>query len=334
MPEGEPAHITERQDQPEHMRRLLAYSHYYERAHWWRRGRALGTFVLAAAGPILAVFVPSTTDGVAAISSGWLVLGRTLLTWLEQRSTLEAVRVQELYDTKLFRLPWNAALAGRQPAPEDVAAAARHIKDDTRYRGWYSVDLGTTPWPADVLLCQRQSMVWGRRDHRDYGAAVLLVGVLWFLAGVGVTLARDLTFADYVIKIFLPSAPAFLDSVELARLHWHHAAARQQVEHRIDDLWQAAAAGLSAVTVTDCREIQDAAFLLRRDGPRVPTLFYRLRSPTSDAATRAGAAALVGDTHDGSGVGEGSGDGAGAPTTLGEDSPAERRDERGTHGEQ
>jgi hypothetical protein len=70
---------------------------------------------------------------------------------------LEAARVQKLYDTRLFHVPWNAALAGRPPVPDDVAAAARHIRDDTQYRRWYSIDLGDTPWPADVLLCQRQS---------------------------------------------------------------------------------------------------------------------------------------------------------------------------------
>jgi hypothetical protein len=295
VPAGQSARITQRQDQPEHLQRLLAYSRYYQVAHRWRRARAFGTFVLAAAGPILALFIPATSELVAAISAGWLVLGRTVLGWLEQRSTLEAARVQELYDTNLFHLPWNAALVGRRPAPDDVAAAARHITDDTRYRNWYSIDLGDTPWPADVLLCQRQSAVWSRRDHRAYGTTVLLAGVAWFLVGLVVALARDLSLADYLIKIFLPSAPAFLDSLDLARLHWHHAAARQQVEHKIDDLWQAHTSRPGSLTVTDCREIQDSAYLLRRDGPRVPGIFYKLRRETSEASTKAGTVALRAD---------------------------------------
>jgi hypothetical protein len=195
----------------------------------------------------------------------------------------------------LFHLPWNAALVGRRPAPDDVAAAARHITDDAPYRNWYSIDLGDTPWPADVLLCQRQSAVWRRRDHRAYGTTVLLAGVAWFLVGLVVALARDLSLADYLIKIFLPSAPAFLDSLDLARLHWHHATARQQIEHKIDDLWQAHTSQPGSLTVTDCREIQDSAYLLRRDGPRVPGTFYKLRRATSEASTKAGTAALRAD---------------------------------------
>lgn len=293
VPEGASGRITQRQDEPQHLHRLLAYSRDYQIAHRWRRARALGTFALAAVGPFISLFFPATTDLVAAISAGWLVLGRTLLTGMEQRATQHAARVQELYDTSLFHLPWNYALAGRKPAPEDVADSARHITDDSKHRNWYSVDLGTTSWPADVLLCQRQSMVWSRQEHRAYGATILTTGVIWFIIGIVIALVRDLSLADYLIKIFLPSAPAFLDTIELARQHRQHASNRQQVEHQIDDLWQTFTAQPETLTVSKCREVQDAAFLLRRDGPRVPNLFYKIRRAKSEANTRAGTAALL-----------------------------------------
>ena len=50
--------------------------------------------------------------------------------------------------------------------------------------------------------------------------------------------------------------------------------------------------------VEACRRIQDAAFLLRRSGPRVPTLFYRLRQGGSAADTAAGVTELRRDTSD------------------------------------
>jgi hypothetical protein len=58
---------------------------------------------------------------------------------------------------------------------------------------------------------------------------VLIAGVMWFLVGLTVAIARDLSLAVYLIKIFLPSAPAFLDALDVARQHWHHAAAREQL---------------------------------------------------------------------------------------------------------
>lgn len=190
------------------------------------------------------------------------------------RSTLDAVRVQELYDTCLFHLPWNAALAGRRPSPDDIAAAARHITDDTKYRNWYSIDPGNTPWPADVLLYQRQSMVWSRQDHRAYATTILIAGTTWFLIGVIIALVRELSLALYLIKT---GAPAFLDTVELARQHHQFATSRRQVEDKINDLWEAHHARPESLNVAACREIQDSTYLLRRDGPRVPSRFYKLR---------------------------------------------------------
>ncbi|GIH06652.1 hypothetical protein Rhe02_47190 [Rhizocola hellebori] len=295
VPEGASARITERQDQPEHLQRLKAYSRYYQLAHRWRRARAIGTFGLAAIGPLLSLLVPSTSELVAAVSAGWLVVGRTWLSWMEQRRTLEAVRAQELFDTKLFLLPWNGSLAGRPPAPDDLAAAARAIKNDGPYKNWYSIDLSGTPWPADVLLCQRQSMVWSRSDHKAYGTTILVAGVGWFLIGLVVALVADLSLAEYLVKIFLPSAPAFLDSLDLSRLHWQHATSREQVQHKIHDLWRDYKAGTTVLSAADCRQIQDSAYLLRRDGPRVPQLFYRLRRSRVDESTRAGTMALRAD---------------------------------------
>jgi hypothetical protein len=292
VPIGCSSGIKERQDQPPHLQRLLAYSHLYNTAQWWRRIRTLGTFALAAVVPVIALLVPSTSAILAAISAGWLVLGRTILTWLEQRCTLDAVRVQELYDTKLFLLPWNTALAGRPPVPDDVVDAARHIKEDKDYRDWYSIDLGDTPWPGDVLLCQRQSMVWSRRDHRAYGTTILVIGISWFIIGLTIALVHNLTLADYLIKIFLPSSPAFLDSLELARAHWRHAARREGVENEIHDLWESHRTNPTALMCAECRKIQDEAFRLRLDGPRVPNFFYKLRRTKSAANTAAGTTAI------------------------------------------
>ena len=295
VPAGSSARIKDRQDQSLHLQRLLAYSHLYRTAQRWHRIRAFGTFVLATVAPVVSLLVPPSSDFVAAIAAAWLVAGRTVLSWLEEHDILRAVGVQELYDSKLFKLPWNTALAGREPAPEDVATAAAHIRDDTRYRDWYSIDLGVVPWPGDVLLCQRMSMIWSRRDHRAYSTTILVTGIVWFLLGLSVALARDLSLAAYLIKIFLPSSPALLDCAELARSHWRHATKREQAEHEIRDLWDAHHADPSTIDPGACRKIQDTAYLLRRDGPRVPEYFYKVRLPGAVAALSAGAADLVAD---------------------------------------
>ncbi|MFC1434009.1 S-4TM family putative pore-forming effector [Streptacidiphilus sp. N1-3] len=155
----------------------------------------------------------------------WLVIGRLVLTGLEQNSCLQAVRVQELYDTELFRLPWNQALAGRRPTPDDVASASRHIKEQIPYLDRYSIELGDTPWPGDVLLCQRRSAVWSPCDHRAHAVFIMTASATWPLAIITLATARDMTLAAFLISLFLPSTPAITDAVELTRTHWRQSAA-------------------------------------------------------------------------------------------------------------
>ncbi|ACU75758.1 hypothetical protein Caci_6925 [Catenulispora acidiphila DSM 44928] len=293
VPVGAGADIRTRQDEIEHLRRLRAYSHMYNSAQMWRRLRAAGTLALALIAPVVAVFVPSSTDTLAAVGAGWLVIGRTVLTRLEQHARGDAVRAHELYDTKLFHLPWNQSLAGSPPSPDDIVRAAERVPDHERYHDWYSIDLTGVAWPGDVLLCQRQSMVWSRSDHRAYGNAVLAAGLGWFTAGLVLAVVKDLSLSDYLIKIFLPCAPAFLDTSELAHEHRQHSIAREQTENDIRELWNTYRLAPDNLPVGETRRIQDSAFQLRRTGPRVPTFYYRLRRSSSQHATVTATAELI-----------------------------------------
>ena len=290
--------LTTRQNDDEHLTRLLAYSHEYRQAQRWHTVRMVVTIGLALASPPIVIIAPSVGDYIAAVAALWLVLGRTMFSAAEEAHKARAASIQELYDTRLFNLPWNPALAGRTPAPEDVAAAAdRHRKKAAEYKDWYTVDVSGLPWPADVLLCQRQSAVWSRRDHRAYSITLATVAMAWLVLGMAIGVIRDMTLADWLVKLFLPSAPAYLDAAELALAHWRHAKARAEFEEDISDLWSGRRAHPEVPTGADCRRVQDRAYSLRRHGPRVPTWFYKLRKPTMARSTVAGAKALIEDSR-------------------------------------
>jgi hypothetical protein len=249
-----------------------------------------GTLVLAAASPVVVILWPNGSDLLAAIAAAWLVLGRTALTRFEDYRIDRAAKVQELYDTRLFNLPWNRAVAGREPAPDDVSAAAARIDKDAPYRDWYTVDVSGLSDPEAVFLCQRQSAVWARRDHIGYSRVLYVAAVIWFAAGIAFAISRDMTLAEYLVKLFLPSAPAYLDSIELGRSHAQHSTSRERLENDLGDLW--AQRGARTLTLEDCREVQDAAFTLRRNGPRVPNWYYKIRRSRMTSATTAGAQAF------------------------------------------
>lgn len=221
---------------------------------------------------------------------------RRALTWLEARAARRAAAVQELYETELFGLPWNDVLAGPRPAPEEVAATADRVRRPDRYRNWFGIDVRDVAWPGDVLLCQRQSMVWSLRDHRAYVGVLAVAGLGWFAVGLTLALHRDLSLADYLVKLLLPVSPALLECAEPASAHWRHAGRREEALREIQNLWDAHRDDPASIDPGDCRRVQDAAYLLRRDGPKVPGIFYRLRRGASERGAVEGVTELLDGT--------------------------------------
>lgn len=285
--------LLDRQNDEEHLTRLRAYSRYYQVSQRWRRVHIAGSLILAVAGPTLVLVGVDTRGVLGAVAAGWAVLGRALLKWLAGRYRERAVRIQELYDTKLFALPWNKALAGRQPFSDDVAAASRKAPKNLTYEDWYEVDVREIEWPLDVLLCQRQSMSWSRGDHRAYGVMVALMACALFVVGVVISLALGLSLADYLVKLFLPMSPITADAVEVAADHLKRANMREVDLEGIDRLIEDHRDDPAGLSVLDVRKVQDASFRHREDSQRVPGWFYKVRRPSSSADTRAGVAAMT-----------------------------------------
>lgn len=261
-----------------------AYSRGYDLAGRWHTVRVAGTIGLALLAPIISFNWPSTTDVVAAAASIWLLASRAALGPAEDWERHRAVNTQELFDTYVFQLAWNPSAAGRPTAEENIAkAAAKQHK--TEPTNWYA-DTKDLPRPLDVVLCQRSSAAWGRGTHFTYAVTLVCAGTVVLAAGLIIGVASDVTLSDYLLRLFLPMVPALLDTIDMFRSHWATSRQKGQIEHAADGLWALAVHDLTAVTLDDCRRLQDQSYRLRRDGPRVPSWLYRLRHDSDEGAMR------------------------------------------------
>jgi hypothetical protein len=287
--------ISEEQNTEESLQLLRADTHFYLLAKRLHALRMAGTLILALLAPVILFWKPGWGDFVGALAGAWVLVARTILLWLEDRFVKTAVTIQEEFDVRVFSLTWNEGLAGAKAAPEDVHDAARkiHGKKAARLRDWYP-EADEAPWPLNVVLCQRSSAVWGRRGHYWYALLVLGLGVSWFIAGLVMATAAHVTVAEYLVKVFLPSQPAFLDTIDLSRGHYHQAQAKEAVEQATTDLWNRGVQHPGSVSEQDCRDVQDQAYALRRNGTQIPQLIYRIRRRQDEAAMRAAAARLLG----------------------------------------
>jgi hypothetical protein len=265
-----------------------AYSRGYDLAGRWHAAQVAGTLGLALVAPMISFRWTASTEAIATVASVWLLVARIVFRPAEDWERRRAVNTQELFDTHVFELDWNAGVAGRPTAEENIAKAAAR-KSRPAPTDWYK-DTEDLPRPLDIVLSQRSSAVWGRGTHLAYAITLAAIGAVLLVAGVTIAAVADVGLNEYLLRIFLPTVPALLDTIDLSRLHWSASHQKGQIETAADDLWAAGMHDLSAVTPADCRRLQDQTYRLRLDCPRVPYWLYKLRWASDEQAMRAAVA--------------------------------------------
>jgi hypothetical protein len=279
--------IADRQNDQRLLRVHSAGRRFYDRGQLWHRLRVTGSTAFVALGVLVTFRYQGAAEYLAAAAGAWILFARTLFDWFERRSFLWGAKAQEQFDTELFGLAWNDSLVGRRLSEEDIADAARHV-DPATLRDWYPLDVDEIAWPRNAALCQRSSAAWGRRTHAAY-VWILTISVFgWLLVTIAIGVVEGASLSEYLIRLFLPSMPALMDGTDLARTHRQVAERRSHVEESAERLL------LNVDTSQeDVRRLQDQIFEIRRQPPRVPNWFYRLRRQRDDRAMREAADALV-----------------------------------------
>lgn len=278
MTEHQPGPINLRQEQPYAQRLLAAQSRLYSDAKYLHRFRLPVTFILAASSVVAGLVLPNARPGLGvagvAVSVAWSALAFTP----ERRKKSAAVAVQEEFDCYVYELPWRSS-AIEHPSATTVAEAAARYRGN-RLSAWYP-RTGPLPRPLDVLVCQRSNLGWGTASHRQYAA--FLVGLLVVLILAIVALISQI---DNGMFLALPLLAPAKEIFELVREHRMSADSKESAEAKIRKLWDQALADSSAVTIVDCRDMQDQILLTRRSNPSVPDWFDDRRRKMHEASMR------------------------------------------------
>lgn len=271
-----PGPINDRQERPHAQRLLAAQSRLYTDAKGIRRVRLPITFAIAILAVILGLILPDARQACGLVGVVASILWSVLAFGPESRRRMTAVAAQEEFDCYVYELAWKDSAIDHPSATDVAEAAARYTGN--RLHSWYP-NTGPLPRPLDILVCQRSNLGWGAAAHRQYAAfltAILLV--LIAVAGVVAYLATDGVYV--VLPLLSPSREVF----ELAREHRASAGAKTKAERQLRKTWQRALDDSSAVTESDCRDIQDRIMNIRTTNATVPDWFDNRRRNTYEAS--------------------------------------------------
>lgn len=244
---------------------------------------SMAVSIFAAVSGLVGTFVePRVATPATIVGALWALAYSTGLATWTGNELKRAATLQEMFDVRLFSIPWNTVIAPEPLRPQEVSALSKRFRGrEDMVSDYYEIpDL---PRPYDVLACQQQNLGWGSRIRRRYCYSILVAVCGWSLAGVTIGGLADLKVADVLLNWYVPSLGALMLGVDIFR-------AQREVADRRDHVLgilraRVAAAAAEARTqdstpsaednlVPLARQVQDVLFLTRQDAPRVPDWFF------------------------------------------------------------
>src|SRR5437763_1707535 len=107
--------IPEKQNEPGQLDLLLAQRRLYSRAKVCFTWKISLSMVFAIGGPILSSLYEPASGYVGLAAILCLFVNLLALERLESSYKVNAAKIQELFDTYLFDLPWSEYVAGKKP---------------------------------------------------------------------------------------------------------------------------------------------------------------------------------------------------------------------------
>lgn len=264
--------IRDRQNTADALKVARAFHGRYRAAKLWHAARLGGGVTIGVLGLLLALIERSTSDYVAAVAAGWLVLSRLVFIVQERQAQMDGARAQEVFDTNVFELPWRTSLVGAHPDPEDLNDWAGR-QPENNLRDWYSD--APAVHPVDVLISQRATLKWAKKDHSDYARYLRFGAYIVFGATIVTGLVASMGLGEYLLRLGLPAMPAVLDMVDVANDNRSLGKSRGVLAERADALYNRARVGGAVPAVTEARDLQDGIFVSRTN-MGVPGWFYSL----------------------------------------------------------
>lgn len=282
MPEGL-VPISEQQLLPEliEIQKVSAVLHRRVQLLYGVRTCVAGSLAIAG---LVAAVLHSSGPALPIAGLAWTLISIGLFGPLAASQHSIAVVAQEMFDTTLFKLPWNVGIAG-DPIPEyEIHRLARQLRIGSareRYilEGWY-LDTRGVSYPYDVLLCQYENLGWDTRLRRRY-RVVLIVGLLiWAFGGIFVGASLNLSVQLVLLQWYVPSLAAASIALEVAVRQGQSLSIRGRLLQVVISKMVGQKEGgamRSAKGLEECaREIQDGIYLARLQSTRVPHVIYQL----------------------------------------------------------
>lgn len=286
--------IKSRQNDTDALRLLIAQRRLYRRAKRWLSVRWIGMVIIGIGAPVVAVLWPPLAVASGAVAGAWLVLGRTLLLFLQGALTAKAASVQEQFDFYVFQMP-DTAKRSTLPSLEDISKIAgpdeqiRTVANTEELLDWYPID-NDDDGALSVALSQRANASYADSLLRTTAIVWAVATVVWVVVLIFLSVVIGLSLSAFLLGVLLPVLPAFLDVVQYVVGVWRSASERRGLAQAIES--HVTNSENHSIEGQDLLVWQERLFDLRRSAPEVPDFLYKIRRKVNERAMHSAARLL------------------------------------------
>lgn len=281
--------IAEKQNEQISLDRLAAQRHLYTKA---KRLSNL-SFVVCALTPVFlsvakvvwsdCVFMPK----IIVVYS----FGATLLRiWLKDvivKLKTKAAQIQQLFDCELFGLPWDKAICGSQPKPEDVHSSIKGASYKN-LKNWYDPIVSELPLTVGALVCMRTNIVYDQSLRKAYSALCNILIGFAFLVVLVCGMVNNTGLWDAFLYGMVPLLPLITWWIDQCKQHNANLTALNNIETLVESgLTQAQSH--KYVDTHNFEQIQSFIFLHRKSSYLIPDFFYGMTRKWNEADAKYGA---------------------------------------------
>lgn len=276
------------QNNHENIEKLKAMRQCYSNAKIYNGIRIIGSISIALISIILTLLNKYNLIGfnlgnyISLFGSLWLVV----FYMLEQKeaSLIEkGAKMQEAFDTNIFKLNWNKALVGKKVKMEEVYEFSQAFKgNESDLKNWYN-GLNSKYEFVNVILSQRSNLMWALSLKKNFGLLVSIFTTAYLILTIFISSFTKITLADYMSQIFIPSISIMLYGAQTSIELWKQSLKIEELGEQIEDDVEGFINNRNTIDMQLCRQYQDAIYVYNRTkSVLIPDWLYWLRRREQD----------------------------------------------------
>lgn len=204
-----------------------------------------------------------------------------LLSILLKQMKEDAAKIQEMFDTNVFQLPWDSIIIGNKPDTGLVLNQSKKFKrkhpDYNGFSDWYTVKAATFKYPEAIAFCQQQNLHWDSslRTPVMKRSITILVIIIVIMLILGVS--NDLSMRNFLTNVVLLLFPICLFFSKMIREHYETIKETERLKGICEDLINSI---ISNSLIMDefmlkCRQLQTAIYIHRKSARPIPNWLHR-----------------------------------------------------------